>query len=121
MSAESISVPTRTYAAGAVIFRAGDASSRETYLIHAGRVEIQKQAGGRRIRRTLAPGDILGEVALFREAPHSATAVALDNVTLLVIPAERLESMVRASPALALALIRQLAQMAAGHDAAQEP
>jgi len=64
--------------------------------------------------RTLGKGDLLGEVALFRGGPHSATAVALETVTLLVIPANRLEEMVRANPDLALALIRQLARMAAG-------
>jgi CRP-like cAMP-binding protein len=34
--------------------------------------------------------------------------------TLLVIPADRLEEMIRANPRLAMALIRQLARMAAG-------
>ena len=51
-------------------------------------------------------GDLLGEVALFRDAPHSVTAIAVEHVTLLVIPAQRLESMVRANPELAIGLIR---------------
>ncbi len=37
-------------------------------------------------------------------------------VTLLVIPSDRLENMVRANPRLAIALIRQLARMAGGDD-----
>jgi len=111
--------PSRTYEPGAVIFRQGDASTGEAYLVHEGTVEIRKESGGKdRLRRKLGHGDLLGEVALFQDAPHSATAVALDRVTLLVIPSVRLESMVRASPDLALALIRQLARMAAGHDSA---
>ena len=61
-------------------------------------------------------GDLLGEVALFRDAPHSATAVTVERVTLLVIPADRLEHMVRSHPDLAIAIIRQLARMAAGDD-----
>ena len=106
----------RTYEPGAVIFRQGDPSTGEAYLVHDGTVEIRRESGGRtRLRRTLGHGDLLGEVALFRDAPHSATAVAVDRVTLLVIPEARLESMVRSSPELALALIRQLARMAAGH------
>ena len=68
--------------------------------------------------RTLGKGDLLGEVALFRAGPHSATAVATERVTLLVIPADRLEEMVRTNPRLAMALIRQLARMAAGEDSA---
>ena len=110
-------VPSRTYEPGAVIFRQGDPSSREAYLLHEGTVEVRKEADGEeRMRRTLTQGDLLGEVALFRDAPHSATAIAVDRVTMLVIPSDRLESMVRASPGLALALIRQLARMAAAHD-----
>lgn len=119
MSPEPVDVPSRTYEPGAVIFRQGDPSNGEAYLVHSGKVEIRKQIDGtERTFSMLAQGDLLGEVALFRDAPHSATAMAVGPVTLLVIPADRLESMVRASPGLALALIRQLARMAAGHGAA---
>jgi CRP-like cAMP-binding protein len=52
-------------------------------------------------------------VALFGDAPHSATALAIDRVTLLVVPANRLEHIVRTNPNLAIAIIRQLARMAA--------
>ena len=48
---------------------------------------------------------------LFRNAPRSASAIAADAVTLMVIPANRLDHLVRANPALALALIRDLAAM----------
>ena len=110
-------VPRRTFKAGEVIFRQGDAATGEAYLVHAGKVEVRKRIdGAERLLRTLGKGDLLGEVALFRDAPHSATAVATERVTLLVIPADRLEEMVRANPALAMALIRQLARMAAGGD-----
>jgi CRP-like cAMP-binding protein len=53
---------------------------------------------------------------LFGQGTHSATAVAVDQVTLLVVPAARLEHIVRANPELAIALIRQLAHMAARED-----
>lgn len=116
MSSEFRDVPTRAYEAGTVIFRQGDMSDREAYLIHSGTVEICKTTGPDQTRRTLVRGDLLGEVALFRQGRHSATAVALEPVTLLVIPEDRLEDMIRVSPGLALALIRQLARMAAGRD-----
>lgn len=109
--------PRRTFRAGEVIFRQGDAAKGEAYLVHAGTVEVRKSIDGEeRVLRTLGKGDLLGEVALFRAAPHSATAVATESVTVLVIPADRLEEMVRANPRLAMALIRQLARMAAGED-----
>jgi CRP/FNR family cyclic AMP-dependent transcriptional regulator len=110
-------VSYRTFHRGEVIFRQGDGGSGECYLVHEGRVEIRKAVeSGEQVLRTLVKGDLLGEVALFRDAPHSATAVATERVTLLVIPADRLELMVRTHPGLAIALIRQLARMAAGDD-----
>jgi CRP-like cAMP-binding protein len=110
---------SRTFKAGDVIFRQGDASNDEAYLVHDGAVEVRKSEDGQElVLRTLGKGDLLGEVALFRSAPHSATAIALDPVTLIVIPEHRLEDMVRTNPDLALALIRQLARMAAGEERA---
>ena len=106
-------VPSRAYRPGEVIFREGDAPNGEAYLVHEGKVEIRKRIDGEeRTLRRLAKGDLLGEVALFRGGPHYATAVATDEVTVLVVPAARLESMVRAHPELAIALIRQLARIA---------
>ena len=111
-------MPTRTFKPGDVIFRQGDhAVTGEAYMVQNGTVEVRRRNGGdERVLRTLARGDLLGEVALFGRGPHSATAVALEPVVLLVIPADRLEQIVRAKPDLAIALIRQLARMAARHD-----
>lgn len=105
-------VPTRTFEPGTVIFREGDDAKGEAFMVHQGRVEIRKQSGAdERLLRTLAKGELLGHLALFRNAPRSATAVAADAVTLMVISANRLDSLVRANPALAVALIRDLAAM----------
>ena len=108
-------LPSRTFGPGEVIFRQGDSSSGEAYLVHEGSVEVRRLVDGEdRVLRTLAKGDLLGEVALFRDAPHSATAVTLEETTLIAIAADRLEQMVSTNPRLAIALIRQLARMAAG-------
>jgi len=109
----------RTFEQGDVIFRQGDPVTEEAYLVHSGTVEVKRDIDGEeRVLRTLGVGDLLGEVALFRQGPHSATAVAMTQVVLLVIAADRLEQIVRTSPDLALALIRQLARMAAREDRA---
>jgi len=111
---------TRTFQPGEVIFREGDDTRGEAYLVHEGTVEARRCVDGtERLLNTLAKGDLLGEVALFREGPHSVTATAAEPVTLVVIPAQRLENMVRTNPDLAIGLIRQLARMAAGKDSAQ--
>ncbi len=112
MSRQIGEVPTRTFEPGAVIFREGDDAKGEAFMIHMGRVEIRKQSGGEeRLLRTLTKGELVGHIALFRNAPRSATAVAADAVTLMVISANRLDHLVRANPALADALIRDLAVM----------
>ena len=112
MSRQIGEVPTRTFEPGTVIFREGDDAKGEAFMVHQGRVEIRKQSGAdERLLRTLAKGELLGHLALFRNAPRSATAVAADAVTLMVISANRLDSLVRANPALAVALIRDLAAM----------
>jgi CRP/FNR family transcriptional regulator len=99
----------RTFRAGEVIFREGDAPRDEAYMIHLGRVEVRKRVDdGERALRVLLKGELLGELGLFGRSPHSATAVALEPVTLLVIPARRLHHLVRNNPALAVAIIRDL-------------
>jgi CRP/FNR family transcriptional regulator, cyclic AMP receptor protein len=122
MSRQIGEVPTRTFEPGTVIFREGDDAKGEAFMVHQGRVEIRKQIGGEeRLLNTLAKGELLGHLALFRSAPRSATAIAADAVTLMVISANRLDSLVRANPALAVALIRDLAKgMLAAEDRLRE-
>ena len=104
------SVQTRTFRAGAVIFREGDAPRDEAFLVHAGRVEVRKKVGDQeRLLRTFVKGELLGELGLFTGgSPRSATAVAAEAVTLVIIPAKRLNHLVRTNPTLAVAIIRDL-------------
>lgn len=122
MSRQIGEVPTRTYKPGDFIFREGDAANGEAFMIHEGKVEIRRRFGDEeRVLRVSGKGDLLGELGLFRNAPRSAHAVAAEPVTLMVIPANRLEHLVRSNPALALALIRQLAtRMIEAEDRARE-
>jgi CRP-like cAMP-binding protein len=108
---------SRSFGPGEVVFRQGDAGKPEAYLVHEGKVEVRRRtARGERVLRTLAKGDLLGEVAFWSDGPHSATALAVGRVTLVVVPADRLEHLVRTKPNLAIAIIRRLARMAATED-----
>jgi len=104
------SVQTRTFRAGEVILREGDAPRDEAFLVHAGRVEVRKKVGDEeRLLRTFVKGELLGELGLFTGgSPRSATAVAAEAVTLVIIPAKRLNHLVRTNPTLAVAIIRDL-------------
>ncbi|HXJ80955.1 MAG TPA: cyclic nucleotide-binding domain-containing protein [Candidatus Methylomirabilis sp.] len=121
MSRQIGDIPTRTFAPGEVIFREGDDAKGEAFLLHVGTVEIRIKVGGEeRLVNTIKKGELLGDFALFRNAPRSATAIAVDAVTLMVLPANRLDHMVRSNPALAMAIIRDLAnRMLAGEDRAR--
>jgi CRP-like cAMP-binding protein len=108
---------SRSFGPGEVIFRQGDAGKQEAYLVHEGTVEVRRRTPrGERVLRTLTKGDLLGEVAFFSDGPHSATALAVGRVTLVVVPADRLEHLVRTRPNLGIAIIRRLARMAASAD-----
>src|SRR5262249_59882995 len=78
-------------------------------------------AGEERLLNVSKKGELLGEFALFRNAPRSASAIAAEPVTLMVIPANRLDHMVRSNPNLAVAIIRDLAnRMLAAEDPARD-
>jgi CRP-like cAMP-binding protein len=102
-------VTMKTFRAGEVIFREGDPPRDEAYMVHLGRVEVRKQVGSeQRVLHVMMKGELLGELGLFGKSRRSATAVALEPVTLMVIPARKLDQLVRTNPALAVAIIRDL-------------
>jgi CRP/FNR family transcriptional regulator, cyclic AMP receptor protein len=110
MSRQIGDVPTKTFKPGEFIFCAGDDAKGEAFMVHEGKVEIRGQFGAEdRVLRVLGKGALFGELALFLNAPRSANAVAAGPVTLMLIPSNRLEHLVRSNPALAFALIKQLA------------
>jgi CRP-like cAMP-binding protein len=110
MSRQIGEMPTKSFKPGEFIFREGDDAKGEAFMVQDGKVEIRRHFGAEdRVLRVLGKGDLLGELALFRNAPRSANAIAAGPVTLLLIPSNRLEHLVRSNPALAIALIKQLA------------
>jgi CRP/FNR family transcriptional regulator, cyclic AMP receptor protein len=98
--------PVRTFKAGEVIFREGDAAE-EFFVIKSGRVEIRL---GNRVLHTVPELNIFGEMALIDHAPRSATAVALTDVTLVPIGEKQFLFLVSRTPHFALNVMRTLAQ-----------
>jgi SulP family sulfate permease len=103
----------RTLEKGRQLFAQGDASDA-LYLVRSGRVAIVAPgASGHVLLRTVHAGSVIGEMGLFRGAPRSASACAVDDVELLVLTRERFERLVRDDPAFEAALYRMfLVQMA---------
>jgi rhodanese-related sulfurtransferase len=99
----------RTFKPGEVIFKEGGDPRGEAYLIHSGAVEIRRTFDGEhRLLNTMGDGELLGEMALFREGPRSADAIAHSDVELLVIKNERLDWLIRNRPQLTIEVLRRL-------------
>jgi len=76
------------------------------YLIQTGRVKISKVVKDKeKTMDVLGPGDIFGEMAILEEQPRSATATAIEPVTLLNFNRDNFVSMMMSQPALALKLL----------------
>src|SRR3989475_1779137 len=101
-------IERRRFKQGDVIFKEGDDAHDEAYVIHAGTVAIRRNFDGtERVLNRIGEGEPLGEIGLFRKGPRSATAVAAEDVEVLVIKDERLEGRGRHRPRLALELLKR--------------
>jgi rhodanese-related sulfurtransferase len=111
-------IERRRFKPGEVIFKEGDDPRDEAYVIHSGTIEIRRSFDGtERVLNRIGEGQPLGEMALFRgSARRSASAVAADDVELLVIKEERLEWLVRNRPQLALELLKNLSNLVVATD-----
>jgi rhodanese-related sulfurtransferase len=111
-------VERRKFGQTDIIFREGADAHGEAYVVHAGTVEIRKRFDG--VEKTLAKygeGELFGELALFRNAPRSADAVATSDVELLIIKNERLEWLIRNRPQLTIEMLKRLSDTIVRTDA----
>ncbi|MDX1511848.1 MAG: Crp/Fnr family transcriptional regulator [Nitriliruptorales bacterium] len=97
-------LPAATAAAGTVLLRAGDVSSRMLVLVEG---ELVVQAEGRVVTRLREPGTVVGEMSGLLGTPRTATVVADTDVAyrevddVIALMAER--------PDVAMAVARTLA------------
>ncbi|MBA2538668.1 MAG: cyclic nucleotide-binding domain-containing protein, partial [Deltaproteobacteria bacterium] len=81
---------SRTFPAGTVIVKEGDIAD-VAYVITAGTCQAFRKERGRRVNlRSLSPGDVFGEGAMFASGTRNASVVALDDVTVIVVSRESL-------------------------------
>jgi CRP/FNR family transcriptional regulator, cyclic AMP receptor protein len=77
------------------------------YLIQDGRVQITKVMGSiEKAIDILQPGEVFGEMAILEEAPRSASAIALDNVTLLEFNRANFGVLMQGNPQIAFTLLK---------------
>ena len=97
---------SRTFQAREIIFSEFEPGDT-FYLIQSGRVELVKIIG--EIERTLdilQPSEMFGEMAILENSPRSATAIALDTVTVLEFNSQNFEILMLGNPQIALKLLR---------------
>ncbi|NQW11177.1 MAG: cyclic nucleotide-binding domain-containing protein [Alphaproteobacteria bacterium] len=86
-----------------VLFHEGE-PPRGAFLIECGNIEIIRNEGlANEVRlAVLGPGEVVGEMGLIDGAPRSATARALDTVTVTALDDRAVEQLIaRAEPGLA--------------------
>ncbi|HVR05321.1 MAG TPA: Crp/Fnr family transcriptional regulator [Solirubrobacteraceae bacterium] len=100
-----LAVP-RSFAAGQVVFREGDASDT-CYIVHRGRTRAVHQHGdGRTITlATFGPGDIFGELALFEDERRSATIEALEPTSVVAVLGPDMRRLMSEHPQIAVRLV----------------
>jgi len=80
-------------------------------------VDIRKRVDGtERQLSTFGEGELLGEMALFRKAPRSASAIAATDVELLIIKNERLDWLIRNRPQLTIEILKRLSEWVVATD-----
>ncbi len=100
------------FRAGAVLCQAGEDAS-QVMIIDSGWVKVSIREGPEVAEKILAvrgQGDVVGERAALTTSVRSATVTALDEVSAMVVPAERFTEFLRGHPRAAEVLERQVTE-----------
>ncbi|HID32791.1 MAG TPA: Crp/Fnr family transcriptional regulator [bacterium (Candidatus Stahlbacteria)] len=83
---------------GEVLFREGDPGD-QMYLIRSGKIKITKGEGDEeKVLAVLKEGDFFGEMAIIDGSPRSASALAVDEVKLIIIDKDAFFSKIKENP-----------------------
>jgi CRP-like cAMP-binding protein len=100
----------RSYPKDTMIFSESE-PGKELYIIQKGTVKISKIVDENEVMLALLKnGDIFGEMALLENKPRSASAIALEEVSMLVVNKANFERMVSSQPQLISKLTQLLAE-----------
>jgi len=101
----------RSYAAGEIVFTTGEPGDA-LYIVGTGNVELfVKDNAGAKISLTICgAGEVFGELSLFDGGARTATALALEDVELLMLERDDLLLFLRRHPDAALDLLTMMGQ-----------
>jgi serine/threonine-protein kinase len=101
--------PQTTFPRGAYIVREGE-QGNTAYIIVSGRCQVLKAIDNTMtVLQTLGPGDVFGEMAVLNEGPRSATVMATEETTVLVVSGEVLRQELRGMKPWMASLLQRLA------------
>jgi CRP/FNR family transcriptional regulator, cyclic AMP receptor protein len=101
----------RTYPKNSVILFEDDPGDA-LYVVGQGQTKVVLigEDGREVILSVLGQGEFFGEMALIDDEPRSAHVIAMEDSTLIVIRREDFQGILRQSPGIALALLRELSR-----------
>jgi CRP-like cAMP-binding protein len=98
----------RAFPAGTTIISEGHEGGRGFYVMLSGSAEVRK---GAKVLAHLGPGDYFGEMALLLEdTPRTASVVATDDVTAVVITQWDLKALIASHPDVGVRMMGELAK-----------
>jgi len=100
----------RVYPANAVVFWEGDAESNLYYLQYGALKVVKTSTDGReQVLRFINTGETFNEVGVLAKRTNPATAVALEESGIWLIPRQSIEELVLEHPQIALQIIENMA------------
>jgi CRP-like cAMP-binding protein len=95
---------------GETLFKESE-ETKGLWLIHSGKVEISKITadGWRQTIVVLPPGHFFGELSILEKRKHVASATALEDTELFLIPKEDFENLMGEDCALAFCIVKKIA------------
>jgi len=97
---------SRVFKPGEIIFSEYEPGDT-FYLIQSGKVKLIQCTGeNERTLDILQPSEMFGEMAILENLPRSATAMAVDEVTVIELNAQNFEILMLGNPQIALKLLR---------------
>jgi CRP-like cAMP-binding protein len=100
----------KVYPPDTVIFWEGDIETNLFYLQYGWLKVVKINSDGRgQILRFLGPGEIFNEIGVFARRPNPATAIALEEAGVWLIPRHALEQILFAHPQTALQIMENMA------------
>ena len=111
----------RQYRRGTYLFHQGDDAPNVLFLVR-GRVEISSLSvtGHRQLHTTLDTPQFFGELGVLGGMPRTATAMALEETIVWVLPGEAFLEFLTTHPDVSRALLRALARQVQAHEAFTE-